>query len=327
MFMIETTFQILQQEVLNAYERIHPYIVKTPLEESLTLSTGDQKVSLKLECVQTTRSFKLRGATNKILSLSQDEQSAGIIAVSSGNHGAAVSYAGKKLGIKETLIFVPSVTPREKTDKIEYYGGTVKIVGDDYDETHSIGMSYVKEHGMTYVDAYDKDPLVYAGQGTVGVELLQQDSTIDTVLVPIGGGGLITGISAAVKAVNPNIKVIGLQTEACPAMKASIEENNFYDTYPIEASICEALVGGVGELAFELSKEAIDDIIIVTEENIRKAVRHMVLKEKVIAEPSSCIGVAALLQDRSRIEGNNVAIVVSGGNISEELLSQLMCEQ
>lgn len=294
------------------------------MEESLSLSTEQRKVFLKLECVQTTRSFKLRGAMNKILSLSDEERRAGVIAVSSGNHGAAVSYAGKKLAIKETLIFVPSVTPREKTDKIAYYGGQVRIEGDTYDEAHHIGMNYVKTQGMTYVDAYDKDPIVYAGQGTVGLEILEQNPEIDTLLVPIGGGGLITGISAAAKAINPAIKVIGLQTEACPAMKASIEEDVFYDEYPTEKSICEALVGGVGQLAFNLNKQAIDDIIIVKEEMIRQAVNHMVYKEKVIAEASSCIGVAALLQEGEKIKGKEIAIVISGGNISEDLLRNII---
>ena len=321
---MKISFNELQKMVPEAYNRIKDNVLETPLEESLSLSTEDRKVFLKLECVQTTRSFKLRGATNKIMSLSDEERSAGVIAVSSGNHGAAVSYIGKKLGIEQTLIFVPSVTPKEKTDKIAYYGGTVKIEGDDYDETHHIGMSYVKNNGMTYVDAYDKDPLVYAGQGTVGLEILKQNPEIDTLLVPIGGGGLITGVSAAAKAINPSIKIIGLQTEACPAMKASIDEGVFYDEYPIEDSICEALVGGVGELAYALHKEAIDEIIIVKEEAIKQAVNHMVFKEKVIAEPSSCIGVAALFQEGDRIKGKQIAIVISGGNIGEALLNTII---
>jgi threonine dehydratase len=318
------SFKALQAETQAAYERIKSYVLCTPLEESLSLSKGSRKVFLKLECVQTTRSFKIRGATNKILSLTQEEKAAGVVAVSSGNHGAAVSYVGSKLGIADTLIFVPKVTPKEKTDKIKYYGGSLKIMGEDYDQTHDIGMSYVADHGMTYVDAYDKDPLIYAGQGTVGVELLKQNPNIDTVLVPIGGGGLITGVSAAVKAINPKIKVIGVQTASCPAMMASVEEERFYDKYPIEDSICEALVGGIGELAYELHKEAIDDIVVVSEEAIKKAVRHMVYQEKIIAEPSSCVGIAALEEAGEKIPGKMIALIVSGGNISESLLKDVI---
>lgn len=322
--MKEITFSELHDESLRAYERIKNHILMTPLEESLSLSSAHQRVSLKLECVQTTRSFKLRGAMNKLLSLSEEEKKAGVIAVSSGNHGAAVSYAGKQLGIENTLIFVPTVTPNEKTDKITYYGGTLRVEGHNYDETHTIGMSYVDKHGMTYVDAYDKDPLIYAGQGTVGIELLMQNPEIDTILVPIGGGGLITGISAAVKGINPKIKVIGVQTQACPAMKASVEEAVFYDKYPINDSICEALVGGIGELAFQLHSEAIDDIILVSETSIAQAVRHMVYKEKIIAEPSSCVGIAALMQEKDRFQSRHIAIIVSGGNIGQDLLKKLL---
>lgn len=318
------SFKALHEETKLAHERIKDYILCTPLEESLSLGRKDRKVFLKLECVQTTRSFKLRGATNKILSLNDQEKDRGVLAISSGNHGAAVSYIGKKLGIKDTLILVPEVTPKEKTEKIEYYGSQLKIIGADYDESHKIGMSYVEHKGMTYVDAYDKDPLVYAGQGTIGLEILQQNPEIDTVLVPVGGGGLITGISAAVKGINPNIKVIGVQTEACPAMEASIDENHFYDKYPIDDSICEALVGGIGELAFELHREAIDDLIVVSEDSIREAVGHMVYEEKIIAEPSSCVAIAALKESADRIKGKNIAIVVSGGNISIDLLKEIL---
>jgi threonine dehydratase len=177
---------------------------------------------------------------------------------------------------------------------------------------------------VTYVDAYDKDPLVYAGQGTIGLELLKQNPDLDTILVPIGGGGLITGISAAVKGINPTIQVIGVQTEACPAMKASIEEDVFYDKYPTKGSICEALVGGIGALAYELHREAIDDIIIVSEKAIRQAVNHMIYEEKIIAEASSCVGIAALFQEADKIKGKNIAVVISGGNISKDLLKELL---
>lgn len=317
----------LHEEAKKAYARIKNHILKTPLEKSLSLSDNNRTVYLKLECVQTTRSFKLRGATNKILSLSEEDRKKGIVAISSGNHGAAVSYIGHQLGIEETLIFVPSVTPKEKTDKIIDFGGRLEILGHDYDACHTKGMDYVKDHGMTYVDAYNKDPLVYAGQGTVGLEILESCSDIDTILVPIGGGGLITGISAAVKGIRPDIKVIGLQTAACPAMVASLEEKVFYDTYPIKDSVCEALVGGVGELAYKLGHEAIDDIIVLEEDHIKEAVRHMVYEEKVVAEPSSCIGIAALKHHSDRIGGGNIAVVVSGGNIGQDLLRKLIGER
>lgn len=311
-------------DVVKAHERIKDKIYMTPLEKSIYLSNEYANYYLKLECLQTPKSFKLRGALSKMTTLTDEEKKKGVVAVSSGNHGAAVSYASKLLGIDKVLIFVPKVTPKSKIDKIKYYGGQVKIVGDNYDEAHSIGMEYVKNHDMTYIDAYYGDPLVYAGQGTIAIEILEQIPHIDTVMVPIGGGGLITGISVAAKTIKPSIKIIGLQTEACPAMIKSIRDNVFYDEYPSNDSICEALVGGVGELAYNMAQHCIDEIIEVKEAFIEKAVSHMIKKEKIIAEPSSCIGIAALMQDHDRINGKNIALIISGGNIDQDLMVELL---
>lgn len=311
-------------DVVEAYKRIKDKIYITPLEKSIYLSNEDTNYYLKLECLQPPKSFKLRGALSKMTTLTKEERKKGVVAVSSGNHGAAVSYAANLLGIDNVLIFVPNVTPQSKIDKIKYYGGQVKIVGNNYDETHSIGMDYVKNHDMTYIDPYYSDPLVYAGQGTTAIEILMQNPDIDTIMVPIGGGGLITGVSVAAKAIKSSIKIIGLQTKACPAMIKSLEDNVFYDQYPSDESICEALVGGVGELAYNMAKDSIDEILEIKEEFIEKAVSHMIKKEKVVAEPSSCICVAAILQEPERIDGKNVALVISGGNIGEELMVKLL---
>lgn len=312
------------KDVVEAHKRIKDKIYLTPLEKSIYLSNEKTTYYFKLECLQPPKSFKLRGALSKMTTLTDEEKKRGVVAVSSGNHGAAVSYAANLLGIDSILIFVPKVTPKSKIDKIKYYGGKVKIVGDNYDEAHRIGMEYVKNHDMTYIDPYYGDPLVYAGQGTIALELLEQNMDIDTIMVPIGGGGLITGISIAAKAIKPSIKIIGLQTEACPAMIKSLEDSTFYDEYPSCESICEALVGGVGELAYKMAKDCIDEIIEVKEAFIEQAVSHMIRKEKIVAEPSSCIGIAALLQEPNRIEGKNVALVVTGGNIGEDLMVEIL---
>ncbi|WP_432663639.1 threonine/serine dehydratase [Wukongibacter baidiensis] len=311
-------------DVVEAYKRIKDKIYMTPLEKSIYLSNENTNYYLKLECLQPPKSFKLRGALSKMTTLTEEEKKKGVVAVSSGNHGAAVSYASKLLGIDKVLIFVPKVTPKSKIDKIKYYGGEVKIIGDNYDETHSIGMDYVKNHDMTYIDPYYGDPLVYAGQGTTALEILIQNPDIDTIMVPIGGGGLITGVSVAAKAIKSSIKIIGLQTEACPAMIKSLEDNVFYDEYPIDESICEALVGGVGELAYQMAKDCIDEIIEVKESFIERAVSHMIKKEKIVAEPSSCISIAALMQEPERFNGKNVALIISGGNIGEDLMVELL---
>ena len=312
------------KDVVEAYKRIKEKIYITPLEKSIYLSNKKTNYYLKLECLQTPRSFKLRGALSKMTKLTEAEKKKGIVAISSGNHGAAVSYGANLLGIDNVLIFVPKVTPKSKIDKIQYYGGKVEIVGSNYDEAHSRGMEYVKSHDMTYIDPYYGDPLVYAGQGTIAIEIFEQNPNIDTILVPIGGGGLITGIGVAAKTINPAVKVIGLQTEACPAMIRSLEENVFYHEYPTKASICEALVGGVGELAYKMAKDCIDDIIEVKESYIKKAVSHMIKKEKIVAEPSSCICIAAIMQEPDSIKGKNAALIISGGNIDESLMVEIL---
>ncbi len=313
------------QEVFDARDRIRDYVYKTPLEQSLYLGEGDREYFFKLECLQTVKSFKIRGAINKMLTLTDEQRAKGVVAISSGNHGASVSYGAKLLGIKKAVIIVPETTPKAKTDKIEFYGGQVMRLGKNYDEADKLGAAYIKEHDMTKIDAYYDDVKVYAGQGTVALEILEQRPDIDTIVVPIGGGGLITGISVAAKAIKPDIRVVGVQTEACPAMIKSLEDHVFYDEYPVVCdTVCDALVGGVGKLSYELAGDCIDDIIQVRESSIRKAVKYMIKDEKIIAEGGSCTTVAAVRDFRERVSGRKIALVISGGNIDGDLMVSLL---
>lgn len=315
------------QEVYDAYERIKEYIYKTPLEESLYLGTDEQKYFFKLESTQTVKSFKIRGALNKMSTLTEEERQRGVATISSGNHGASVSYAAKLLGIKNAKVIVPETTPQAKVDKIKYYGADVMLMGSGYDEAHAMGMSYIEENGMTYIDAYYDDPKIYGGQGTIAVEILDQNPDIDTIVVPIGGGGLITGIAVAAKAIKPDIRIIGVQTEACPAMIRAYEDNVFYEEYPTTGdTICDALVGGVGKLSYDILKDYAEDLIEVKEATIRKAVKHMIKEEKFIVEGASAATVAAVMDDRERIGGKNIALVMSGGNIDGDLMVRLLNE-
>lgn len=313
------------KEVEKAYERIADYIPMTPLEESYYLGDENTNYFFKLESFQRAKSFKIRGALNKMLTLTEAEKRAGVATVSSGNHGSSVSYAASLLGIERAIIIVPENTPKSKIDKIEYFGGTAMLLGKDYDEAHSLGMKYIEEHDMTYIDAYYSDPKVYAGQGTIGIEILKQNSNIDTIVVPIGGGGLITGIATYIKAMNPEIRIVGVQTEACPAMVKSYEDGVFYESYEIKDSICDALVGGSGKLSYDMAKTLVDDFIVVSEESIAKAVSFMAKDEKYIVEAGSCTTVAAVFDYKERIGGKNVALVLSGGNIDGELLKEILC--
>ena len=313
------------QEVRDAYVRIKPYIYRTPLEESLYLGEDGRRYFFKLECAQTVKSFKLRGALSKMTTLTEEESRRGVATISSGNHGASVSYAAQLLGIENAVVIVPETTPKAKVDKIRFYGAQALLLGKNYDEAHRLGMAYIEEHGMTYIDAYYDDPKIYGGQGTIALEILEQNPQIDTIVVPIGGGGLSTGLAVYAKSVRPDIRIIGVQTEACPAMIRAFADDVFYEEYPVTGdTVCDALVGGVGKLAFEILRDYIDDIIEVKEASIRKAVKYMIKEEKFIVEGASASTVAAVMDNRERVGGKNVALVMSGGNIDGELMVQLL---
>lgn len=315
------------REVYEARERIKEYVYRTPLEESLYLSDNGRKYFFKLESLQTVKSFKLRGALSKMTTLTEEQRRRGVATISSGNHGASVSYAAKRLGIENAVVIVPETTPKAKVDKISFYGARVLLLGADYDQSHALGMQYIEANGLTYIDPYYDDPKIYGGQGTVGLEILEQNPEIDTIVVPIGGGGLITGIAVAAKAVKPEVRIIGVQTEACPAMIAAYRDNVFYEEYPIIGdTVCDALVGGVGQLSFQLLRHYVDDLIAVREASIRKAVKYMLLEEKYIVEGGSATAVAAVMDARERVGGKNIALVMSGGNIDGKLIRELCTE-
>ncbi|GAB1613071.1 threonine ammonia-lyase [Mammaliicoccus lentus] len=312
------------QDTKDAYNRIKSYTVKTPLEESFYLGDDNKKYFFKLESFQKVKSFKIRGALNKMLTLNNEEKKSGVATISSGNHGSSVSYAAKLLGIRNVKIIVPESTPQSKIDKIEYFGGEAILLGKNYDEANSLGMNYILENNLTYIDAYYDDPYIYGGQGTIGIEILEQNPDIDTIVVPIGGGGLITGIAVAAKHIKPDIKIIGVQTEACPAMIKSYQHNTFYEEYPNTDTLCDSLIGGIGKLSYKLAKDYVDEFLIVSENGIAKAVSFMAKQEKFIAEAGSCTTIAAVNEYPEKFSGKNIALVISGGNIDGEILTNIL---
>ncbi|MEY8597250.1 threonine ammonia-lyase [Mammaliicoccus lentus] len=312
------------QDTKDAYNRIKSYTVKTPLEESFYLGDDNKKYFFKLESFQKVKSFKIRGALNKMLTLNNEEKKSGVATISSGNHGSSVSYAATLLGIRNVKIIVPESTPQSKIDKIEYFGGEAILLGKNYDEANSLGMNYILENNLTYIDAYYDDPYIYGGQGTIGIEILEQNPDIDTIVVPIGGGGLITGIAVAAKHIKPDIKIIGVQTEACPAMIKSYQHNTFYEEYPNTDTLCDSLIGGIGKLSYKLAKDYVDEFLIVSENGIAKAISFMAKQEKFIAEAGSCTTIAAVNEYPEKISGKNIALVISGGNIDGEILTNIL---
>ena len=322
------------RDIEAAYKAISPYVRETPLEEAFYLGgksglygLPESRYFYKLESFQRAKSFKIRGAMNKMLSLSPEEREKGIATISSGNHGSSVSYAASLLGIKNAVVIVPKTAPKSKVERIKYFGAEVLQLGNNYDEAHAEGMKYIEERGMVYIDAYYDDPRIYAGQGTIGIELLKENPDIDTIVCPIGGGGLITGIAMAVKAFKPEIRIFGVQTEACPAMAASFRENVFYEEYPVTGdTVCDALVGGVGALSYARLRPLIEEVLVVSEAAIRRAVAFMAKEEKFIVEGGSAAAAAAVMEMPEKIGGKNIALILSGGNIDGELLSGILNE-
>ena len=309
------------KDIILARKRINKYIYNTPLDYSMYLSNSDTNVFLKLECQQKLKGFKIRGALSKITSLTEEEKAKGIMAVSSGNHGAGVSYSAKVLGGIHAKIFVPKTIPKSKLEKIEYYGAEVVAVGSNYDEAHAAASEALTKERLTFIDPCS-DIEVIAGQGSIAMEILESNPDIDTILAPVGGGGLITGISVAAKHMKPSIKIIGVQTGACPAMARAIEDQICYTDFPSEASICDALIGGVGAIPYNMAKQCIDEIILVEEEKIREAILFLMEKEKIVAEPAGAIGVAAFRANPALFKNKNVAIIISGGNLDFSLINQ-----
>lgn len=311
-------------DVRKAYENIQNHIVKTPLTPAYYLGTGGRQYSFKPEGLQRVKSFKIRGALNKMMSLSDEQRRRGVGAVSSGNHGISVSYGASLLGIENAVVVVPQTAPQSKVDKIRHFGATVLQMGQNYDECHAQGMAYIEGNGLVNIDSCHDDPLVYSGQGTVALEILAQNPDVDTIVTPIGGGGLLTGVAVAAKGLKPSIRVVGVQTAACPALIKSYEDGVCYEEYPTEPSICDALVGGIGRLSYEMAKDYVDEFIAVSEESIARAVSFMAKDEKFVAEPAGCAVVAAVQDCPELVGGRNVALVITGANIDGGLLTRLL---
>lgn len=314
----EAGFLITIRDIMRARDRISRHVLRTPLVVSDFLSdvTG-ATVYLKLECLQRLNSFKIRGALNKVLSLTREERARGILAVSSGNHGAAVSYCAKMMGI-EADIFVPAGAPDAKLQKIRRYGANLHVEGQTYDQCRSLAKTYLLRTDRVYVDPA-ADEVAVAGHGTIGLEIVEDTPKVDAILVPVGGGGLITGISLAAKPVRP-ARMVGVQTEACPAMLAALRDKVLYEDYPSKPSVCDAVVGGIGELGYRYAEQCIDQVVLAGEEGVKEAMVELLRRDKVVAEPSGALGPAYLLENPNEFTGMTVVAVISGGNVDFELL-------
>jgi threonine dehydratase len=311
-------------DIQTAREDIIPYVKCTPLTHSVYLSKlCCAKIYLKLENQQITNSFKVRGAFNKLLHLTKREERLGIITASAGNHGQAVAYAAQKLGFSARIV-VPTTTPHVKIEGIRRWGADLVLFGDCYDEAEAHAKELAKKDGCAYISPYN-DPLIIAGHGTVGLEIVEALSNVDAIIVPVGGGGLISGISIAAKGLKPDVEIVGVQSEASPVMYDSLKAGKIVEA-PKVKTIAEGLSGGIekGALTFEIAKQCVDRMLLVKEATIRRAIALLYAHERIVAEGSGAAAIAPLLEDAPSFKGKRVACVVTGGNIDDELLKEIL---
>jgi threonine dehydratase len=314
-------------DILAAQQMIRSYIWHTPLVSSAGLSKlSGADVCLKMECWQRTGSFKARGALRKLLALSPDQWAKGVVTASAGNHGLGVAYACKVLGLPPVTIFVPQTAPDAKVERLETYDCQVRRAGADYDAAHAIADAFVHEQDALYISAYD-DPVVIAGQGTVGLEILTDLPTADLLLVPVGGGGLIAGIAVVAKAINPEVRILGVQPEASPAAYLSLQDGRPYETYPASPTICDGLAGGFGRLPFEMAGDLIEEIVVVPEADVRRAVAWLLACEQLVVEGAAAIAIAPLLNGQVKAERCRIVAVLTGRNLDASLLHEILTEQ
>jgi threonine dehydratase len=314
----------IKNEVLTAEKRIRQYIRETSLDYSIALSRETKtNVFLKCENLQYTGAFKVRGALNKLLSLTSAERKQGIVTASSGNHGAAVAFGLKKLDMKG-IIFVPENASVTKVDNILNYTNDIKFYGIDCMQTEIRALEYAKQHNMIYISPYN-DQKVIGGQGTIGLELVNQLQTIDAVFVPIGGGGLISGIAGYLKSVNPKVKIIGCLPINSPVMAKSIKAGRIIEMERLP-TLSDATAGGIepGSITFDMCRQFVDDYVLVSEDEIKKAIISIIKTQHLLIEGASGVSLAALLRSSKNYQGKNVVVILSGANISLETLTSII---
>ncbi len=313
------------RDVYLARGRIEGVVRRTPLVEAPRLSAkGGGRVLIKLENLQVTGSFKLRGAANKLFSLTEEERARGVITVSSGNHGRAVAYVAGELGVS-AVVCIPEAVPENKREAIRELGAELIVRGKDADEAMLFADRLRDERGLTMVHPFD-DPEVIAGQGTIGLELMEDFPQIDTVIVPLSGGGLMSGIAFTLKSINPAIRVIGVSMERGPAMVDSLKAGKIVEVVE-EPTLADALAGGLNAdnaYTFRMVQAYVDETVLVSEEEIAGGMGFMLEKHHQVIEGGGAVGIATLLYDKVETLGGNIAIVASGGNVSVEVLRKIM---
>ncbi|ETR93639.1 threonine ammonia-lyase [Acinetobacter lactucae] len=323
---------MIQQQVKNGFptlndvhaaaERLEGLVVKTPFVFSETISkTLGAEMWLKFENLQFTASFKERGALNKLLCLSEQEKQHGVIAASAGNHAQGVAYHAQRTGVTATIV-MPKSTPNVKVQRVREYGARVILHGQDFSEAATEMHRVAQEESLTIIHPFD-DAEIIAGQGTIALEMLSAVPDLDILVVPIGGGGLISGIAIAAKAINPKIKVIGVQSVVYPSMAKLL--CNYQLAVSMGSTVAEGIaVKTPGELTTQVAKEYVDDIVVVTEDMIEEAIALLLNIEKTVCEGAGATGIAAIMSRPDLFLGHKLGVVLSGGNIDTRVMVSVL---
>lgn len=309
------------EDIEDAADHIGDIAVRTPLRKSRRLSEVlDADIRLKYENLQRTGSFKLRGAYNKIIRLGEDEAESGVVTASAGNHAQGVALAASEAGI-DAKIVMPKGAPISKVDATMGYGGDVVLHGIDYEDAYEKAREIQEEEGRTFVHPFD-DRHVQAGQGTVGLEIIEDIDDVDTVIAAIGGGGLITGVATAVKAHSPDTRVVGVQAEGASSVKESLEKEELHEREGVSTISDGIATRSIAESTFEAIKERVDEVVVVDDDETANAILRLLEREKTVVEGAGAVPVAAALERDIGIEGETVAPILCGGNIDSNVLSQ-----
>ncbi len=312
------------QKIKEAHKRISEVVVNTPFSYAPYLSEiAGCKVYLKKENLQITGAFKLRGAYNKIATLTPQQRECGVVAASAGNHAQGVAYSAAAFNTKAVIV-MPESTPLTKIDGVKHFGAEVILAGTNYDEAYAYAKEYGQKNHLTFVHPFE-DEEVMAGQGTVALEILDKCEELDAVLVPVGGGGLIAGMASAIKAVNPAIKVIGVSAKGAPAFKNSFDLKRAVDSTSVRTIADGIAVRDTSSVTLGHVLECVDEMISVDDEEIASAILFLLEKQKLVVEGAGAVGVAALLHHKlDYLKDKNVAVVLSGGNMDVTLLSVII---
>ena len=312
-------------DIRKAQDTIKDIVKRTDILESTKLSLlTNANIYYKCENLQKTGSFKVRGACNKIANLTEEEKSKGVIASSAGNHAQGVALGAKMNSIEATIV-MPSTAPLAKVTATKSYGANVVLEGLVYDDAYAKAVEIQKETGATFLHPFN-DKYVIAGQGTIGLEIFEQmNNKVDTILCPIGGGGIIAGIATAAKALNPNVKIVGVQTANIPSMYESMKSGKVTTAFK-STSIADGIsVKTVGKLTFNIAKDLLDEVVLVQEDEIAEAVLFLMENQKVVAEGSGAVTTAAILTGKYKPKENeNVVLIISGGNIDVNTLNRIV---